>query len=58
MHSITPLLLPALAMDLLGWDTEGGWGYGKNPETMDEFYPRCQGQVDALLDSLKTRSLF
>lgn len=35
----------------IGWDTEGGWGYGTGPKTLDEFYIRYQGTVDALLDN-------
>jgi beta-galactosidase/beta-glucuronidase len=35
----------------IGWATEGGWGYGKGPKTLDEFYARYQGTLDALLDN-------
>ena len=35
----------------IGWDTEGGWGYGAGPKTLDEFYARYQGTLDALLDN-------
>jgi hypothetical protein len=35
----------------IGWETEGGWGYGNAPKTLDEFYARYQGTVDALLDN-------
>jgi hypothetical protein len=35
----------------IGWATEGGWGYGKGPKTLDEFYARYEGQVYALLDN-------
>lgn len=35
----------------IGWDTQGGWGYGNAPKTLDEFYARYQGLVDALLDN-------
>ena len=35
----------------IGWATEGGWGYGAGPKTLEEFYTRYQGQVDAQLDN-------
>ncbi|HEY1788844.1 MAG TPA: glycoside hydrolase family 2 TIM barrel-domain containing protein [Verrucomicrobiae bacterium] len=35
----------------IGWATQGGWGYGNGPRTLNEFYARYQGLVDALLDS-------
>ena len=35
----------------IGWATEGGWGYGAGPKTLDEFYARYQGTLDALLDN-------
>ena len=35
----------------IGWATEGGWGYGKGPKTLDEFYARYQGTIDAMLDN-------
>ena len=35
----------------IGWATEGGWGYGKGPQTLDEFYARYKGQCDAQLDN-------
>ena len=35
----------------IGWATEGGWGYGKGPRTLDEFYQRYQGTIDAMLDN-------
>jgi hypothetical protein len=35
----------------IGWASEGGWSYGKGPETLDEFYTRYQGTIDALLDN-------
>ena len=35
----------------IGWATEGGWGYGEGPKTMDEFYKRYQGTIDAMLDN-------
>jgi hypothetical protein len=35
----------------IGWATEGGWGYGKGPQTLDEFYERYEGLVNALLDN-------
>jgi hypothetical protein len=39
----------------IGWATEGGWGYGNGPRTLDEFYERYGGLVTALLDN---RNLF
>ena len=35
----------------LGWATEGGWSYGNGPKTLDEFYVRYQGTIDAMLDN-------
>jgi hypothetical protein len=35
----------------IGWATEGGWSYGKGPQTVDEFYQRYQGTIDAMLDN-------
>jgi hypothetical protein len=35
----------------IGWATEGGWGYGKGPKTLDELYVRYQGTIDAMLDN-------
>ena len=35
----------------IGWATEGGWGYGKGPKTLDEFYSRYKGTIDAMLDN-------
>ncbi len=35
----------------IGWATEGGWGYGSGPKTVDEFYVRYKGQCDAQLDN-------
>lgn len=33
----------------IGWDIGGGWGYGNTPKTMEEFYARFQGLVEAQL---------
>lgn len=35
----------------IGWDVEGGWGYGSAPKNLDEFYARFKGLVDANLDN-------
>ena len=35
----------------IGWATEGGWGYGSGPKTLDEFYVRYKGTIDAMLDN-------
>lgn len=35
----------------IGWATEGGWSYGAGPKTLDEFYIRYQGTIDAMLDN-------
>jgi hypothetical protein len=35
----------------IGWATEGGWGYGDGPKSMEEFYARYGGLVAALLDN-------
>jgi beta-galactosidase/beta-glucuronidase len=33
----------------IGWATEGGWGYGNGPKSLDEFYSRYEGLTAALL---------
>jgi len=35
----------------IGWATEGGWGYGSGPKTLEEFYARYKGTIDAMLDN-------
>lgn len=35
----------------IGWAAEGGWGYGAGPKTIEEFYTRYEGLVNALLDN-------
>ena len=35
----------------IGWATGGGWGYGTGPKTLDEFYVRYKGTIDAMLDN-------
>ena len=35
----------------IGWATEGGWSYGNGPKTLDEFYARYQGTINAMLDN-------
>ncbi|MEI6534718.1 MAG: hypothetical protein WCN98_05205, partial [Verrucomicrobiaceae bacterium] len=35
----------------IGWATEGGWSYGNGPKTLDEFYVRYKGTIDAMLDN-------
>ena len=35
----------------IGWASEGGWSYGTGPKTLEEFYARYKGTVDALLDN-------
>jgi len=35
----------------IGWATEGGWSYGNGPKTLDEFYARYKGTIDAMLDN-------
>ena len=35
----------------IGWNIEKGWGYGNTPESLDEFYARFKGLVDANLDN-------
>ncbi len=35
----------------IGWNTEGGWGYGSGPKTLEEFYARYDGLCSALLDN-------
>ncbi|MGP8236476.1 MAG: sugar-binding domain-containing protein [Limisphaerales bacterium] len=33
----------------IGWATEGGWGYGDGPKSLEEFYTRYDGLTAALL---------
>jgi hypothetical protein len=35
----------------IGWATEGGWSYGEGPKTLDEFYARYKGTIDAMLNN-------
>jgi len=35
----------------IGWASEGGWGYGEGPKTLDAFYARYKGTIDAMLDN-------
>ncbi len=35
----------------IGWAIEGGWSYGNGPKTLDEFYTRYKGTIDAMLDN-------
>jgi hypothetical protein len=35
----------------IGWATEGGWSYGNGPKTLDAFYARYKGTIDAMLDN-------
>jgi len=37
----------------IGWFKKGdpAWGYGNNPETLEQFYQRYKGLTDALLDN-------
>ena len=35
----------------IGWATEGGWSYGTGPKTLEEFYTRYRGTIDAMLDN-------
>ena len=38
----------------IAWNLEsGGWGYGKGPATLEEFYERFKGLTDVLLDNEK-----
>lgn len=35
----------------IGWAAEGGWGYGTGPKSLEEFYTRYEGLVNAQLDN-------
>jgi len=35
----------------IGWATAGGWSYGNGPKTLEEFYARYQGTIEAMLDN-------
>ena len=52
-HKIRDSGLPFMVSEFggIGWEIGKGWGYGKAPETLDKFYARYQGLVDALLDN-------
>lgn len=45
--------LPFMVSEIggIGWATEGGWSYGSGPKTVEEFYVRYQGTIDAMLDN-------
>jgi hypothetical protein len=45
--------LPFMVSEIggVGWATDGGWSYGTGPKTLDEFYDRYQGTIDAMLDN-------
>jgi len=45
--------LPFMVSEIggIGWATEGGWGYGNGPKTLDELYVRYKGTIDAMLDN-------
>ncbi len=49
----TDLGVPFLVSEFggIGWGTEGGWGYGNGPKSLDEFYTRYEGLVNALLEN-------
>jgi beta-galactosidase/beta-glucuronidase len=36
----------------IGWNLEGGWGYGNAPATIEEFYDRLAGLSKTLLDNV------
>jgi hypothetical protein len=35
----------------IGWNIKEGWGYGATPESLEDWYERFQGLVDANLDN-------
>ena len=35
----------------IGWASEGGWSYGEGPKTLDAFYTRYKGTIDAMLEN-------
>jgi beta-galactosidase/beta-glucuronidase len=35
----------------IGWNAEGGFSYGAQPKSHDEFYVRYKGTIDAMLDN-------
>ena len=45
--------LPFMVSEIggVGWATGGGWSYGAGPKTLDEFYARYKGTIDAMLDN-------
>ena len=45
----TPFMLSEVGG--IGWATEDSWAYGKGPKTLEAFYERYQGIVDAMLDN-------
>ena len=52
-NSVPDCGVPFMISELggIGWATEGGWGYGARPKSLDEFYSRYQGTLDAVLDN-------
>lgn len=54
MQGIQPPLLPFFVSEFggTGWgDANGGWGYGDNPKSEEDFYVRFKGLIDSLLDN-------
>ena len=49
-HKYTPFFISEYGG--IAWDlSNGGWGYGEIPKTLDQFYTRYKGLTDALLDA-------
>ncbi|MBP7934705.1 MAG: beta-galactosidase [Phycisphaerae bacterium] len=46
-----PFMVSEFGGTFWGENKEGGWGYGSGPKSLDEFYTRYQGLVNALLDN-------
>ena len=46
-------LIPFMVSEIggIGWASEGGWSYGEGPKTLNEFYQRYKGTIDAMLDN-------
>ncbi|MEI7953644.1 MAG: sugar-binding domain-containing protein [Verrucomicrobiota bacterium] len=46
-------VIPCMVSEIggVGWSTEGGWSYGEGPKSLDEFYARYKGTIDAMLDN-------
>jgi hypothetical protein len=56
LYDKSPLCRPTVPLMIteyggIGWNIQGGWGYGDAPKDIEAFYARYQGLTDAMLDN-------